>query len=179
MTHHPDRPAAIVRLREATAEDTAVLDTFGSAEVRGDHDFYDADDLADPHGGTFRSGALVISDGSGALLGRLTFHQVAYGPNRRSLAWRIGITVLPAHRGRGIGARAQALLAEQLFATTEANRVEADTDVENTAERRALLAAGFREEGVLRGARWRAGAWRDAVLYARLRDDAPPPGDLH
>ncbi len=161
-----------VVLRAATPTDTPVLDTLGTPEVRTEHDWYDDADLADAHHGVFRSGSRVISDARGTVLGRLTFHQVAYGPNRRSLAWRIGVTVLPAHRGRGIGARAQRLLAEELFATTDAYRVEADTDVTNVAEQRALTAAGFRREGVLRGARWRAGARRDAVLYARLRTDA-------
>ena len=164
---HPDD----ILLRAPTAADTPVLDTFGSREVRGEHDYYDADDLADLHHGTFRAGSRVISDPTGQVLGRVTFHEVAYGPNHGSLAWRIGVTVLPAYRGRGVGARAQRLLADELFATTDAHRVEADTDVANFAERRALVAAGFREEGVLRGARWRAGERRDAVLLARLRTD--------
>lgn len=160
-----------VLLRDAGPGDTAVLDTFASREVRGEHDHYDDADLADLHHGRFRTGSRVISDPTGRVLGRVTFHQVAYGPNRASLAWRIGVTVLPEHRGRGVGARAQRLLADELFATTEAFRVEADTDVSNVAEQRALRAAGFREEGVLRGARWRAGERRDAVLFARLRTD--------
>lgn len=167
----PDDAAPDVVLRPATAADTPLLDTFGSREVRGEHDYYDDDDLADLHHGTFRAGSRVISDQTGQVLGRVTFHEVAYGPNHGSLAWRIGVTVLPQHRGRGIGARAQRLLADELFASTDAFRVEADTDVPNVAERRALTAAGFREEGVLRGARWRAGQRRDAVLFARLRTD--------
>jgi RimJ/RimL family protein N-acetyltransferase len=165
-------PQDEVVLRDATSADTAVLDTFNTYEVRTKHDFYDPEDLADGHRGASKWGSRVISDGEGRLLGRVTFHQVAYGPNRRSLAWRIGVTVLPEHRMRGVGARAQRLLADELFATTDAFRVEADTDVANTAERRALLAAGFREEGVIRGARWRAGARRDAVMFSRLRSDA-------
>ena len=36
---------------------------------------------------------------------------------------------------------------------------------------RALERAGYHREGVLRGAQWRAGAWHDLVLYARLRGD--------
>lgn len=161
-----------VVLRESTPDDTLLLDTFSSHEVRSEHDYYDDDDLGDGHRGASRSGSRVISDAAGAVLGRVTFHQVAYGPNRRSLAWRIGVTVLPEHRGRGVGARAQRILADELFATTDAWRVEADTEVDNVAERRALLAAGFREEGVLRGARWRAGARRDAVMFSRTRSDA-------
>ncbi len=169
MTHDAN---LLIVLREATAADTPTLDTFGDAEVRGQHDFYDSADLADLHGGRSAQGARVISDATGAVLGRVTFHQVAYGPNRRSLAWRIGITVLPEFRGRGIGALAQRLMADELFERTDAHRVEADTDADNLAERRALTSAGFTAEGTLRGARFRAGSYRDAVMFARLRDDA-------
>ena len=160
-----------IHLREATARDTPVLDTFGDAAVRGTHDYYDAADLSDGHEGRFRWASRVISAADGTVVGRVTFHQVAYGPNRRSMAWRIGVTVLPEYRRRGIGSRAQRMIADELFAGSDAFRVEADTDVDNVAERRALVAAGFQEEGVLRGARYRAGARRDAVMYARLRTD--------
>ena len=48
-------------------------------------------------------------------------------------------------------------------------RVEAHTDVENVAEQRALSKAGFTREGVVRGAQWRDGAYRDGLLYSILR----------
>lgn len=174
VTLHPDS-APVSRndivLRAPVAGDTPVLDTFDSWEVRTEHDYYDDDDQADLHTGATRWGIRIISDARGTVLGRLTFHQVAYGPNRRSIAWRIGVTVVPEYRGRGIGTRAQRMITDELFAHTDAWRVEADTDVENTAERRALLAAGFSEEGVLRGARWRAGRRRNVVMFARVRSD--------
>ncbi len=66
----------------------------------------------------------------------------------------------------GIGWRQ---VAEYLFATTNVNRVEASTDVDNLAEQRALEKAGFPREGVLRGAQFRSGAHHD--LFSRLRDD--------
>lgn len=79
--------------------------------------------------------------------------------------------MFPEHRGRGYGSRAQRQLADYLFATRLVERVEATTDVENIAERRALERAGFSQEGVLRHAQFRAGAWRDVFLYSRLRRD--------
>jgi RimJ/RimL family protein N-acetyltransferase len=51
------------------------------------------------------------------------------------------------------------------------NRVEASTDIENAAEARALEKAGFRREGVVRGAQFRAGAYHDLVLFGKLRSD--------
>ena len=63
-------------------------------------------------------------------------------------------------------------MAAYLFETTDANRVEASTDVENLAEQRALEKAAFVREGINRGAQWRAGAHHDLVLYSKLRGDA-------
>ena len=80
-------------------------------------------------------------------------------------------TSIPAHRRRGYGAEAQALLARYLFDTYTVERVEASTDVENVPEQRALERAGFTREGVLRRAQWRAGDWHDVVLYSKLRGE--------
>ncbi len=85
--------------------------------------------------------------------------------------WRIGCTLLPEHRGRGVGTQAHRRLVEYLFATTPAVRIEADTDVANLAERACLEKVGFTLEGVLRQVGFRAGAWRDVARYSLLRDE--------
>jgi RimJ/RimL family protein N-acetyltransferase len=90
--------------------------------------------------------------------------------------WEIGIALLPEWRGQGIGWRAQALLCDYLFEHTPAQRIQAATHAENTAEQKSLEKAGFTLEGVIRAAEFRAGQWRDGCLYSRLRDD-PPPAD--
>ena len=99
------------------------------------------------------------------------YHAVKHGPGGGSVAYNIGITLLPEHRGRGLGAAAQRLLADYLFAHTRVERVEAGTDVENLAEQRALEKAGFIREGVLRRAQFRDGAFHDMALYSRLRGE--------
>jgi RimJ/RimL family protein N-acetyltransferase len=81
----------------------------------------------------------------------------------------MGIELAPGARGHGYGVEAQALLARYLFEHTEANRVEAMTDIENVAEQRALEKAGFTREGVVRGSQFRAGAHHDLVCYSILR----------
>jgi len=63
------------------------------------------------------------------------------------------------------------MLAEFLFDTTELDRVEATTDVDNVAEQRALEKSGFTREGVTRGAQLRGGVRRDVVHYGLLRSD--------
>lgn len=90
------------------------------------------------------------------------------------IGYRIGIAMLPEYRGRGLGSGAQCLLADHLFWTTLANRVEAGTDLENAAEQRALEKAGFQREGIVRGAGYLEGRFRDGVTYSRLRSDPHP-----
>ena len=127
-----------------------------------------AEAVSAPAGG----GSLVVTDGDDIPVGDVSWRPVAYGPNAGSQAYDIGISIRPESRGRGHGSRAQRLLADYLFATTPVHRVQASTDVDNTAERRALERAGFTAEGVLRGAQWRTGEYHDLVSYARLRTDA-------
>jgi RimJ/RimL family protein N-acetyltransferase len=90
---------------------------------------------------------------------------------RESWYWVMGIGLVPSARGKGYGTIAQRLLVDYLFAHTPAHRIEADTELENIAEQRALEKAGFTREGVLRQVAWRDGAWRDGVVYGILRDD--------
>jgi RimJ/RimL family protein N-acetyltransferase len=77
----------------------------------------------------------------------------------------------PEQRGRGYGSGAQRAAAEYLFAHTPVARVEASTEADNVAERRALLRAGFTEEGVLRRAVFRDGSYRDMVMFSMLREE--------
>jgi RimJ/RimL family protein N-acetyltransferase len=116
------------------------------------------------------SGALLICL-DGKPVGALQWHSVAYGPNQASQALNLGISIEPSARGRGVGSRAQRLLADFLFAHTSVHRVEASTDVTNIGEQFALERAGFTREGVLRGAQFRLGQWHDMISYSRLRTD--------
>lgn len=155
-------------LRPVEPDDDPFVAYTQRPEIAGEFNFFDG---ADDERVATAAGRMVVTLDDGTPIGVVSWHGVAHGPNRRSLAWNVGITIVPEHRGRGHGAAAQRLLAEHLFATTDVNRVEATTDVRNVAEQRALERAGFRREGVLRGAQYRAGAWHDLVLYARLRGD--------
>jgi RimJ/RimL family protein N-acetyltransferase len=112
-------------------------------------------------------GKLVVSVGA-ETAGFVGWTPTGHGAGRyRS----IGIALLPEYRGRGVGTRAQDLLCRYLFAHTAVHRIEAGTQPENTAEQRALRKVGFREEGVLRGAEFRDGAWRDIVIFGLLRGE--------
>ena len=160
----------IVRLRPPTPDDGRFLARMASAEVAGEFNYFgaDVDRLTAADVG---AGRMIIELEDGTLVGDLGWFGVPYGPNWRSVAWRIGCTMDVPYRGRGYGSRAQRLLAEHLFATTSSNRVEADTDVENLAEQRALERAGFTRDGVVRGGQYRGGRWHDLLLYSLLRSD--------
>ena len=116
---------------------------------------------------------LVVALPDGTPAGIVVWKWVALSGPRGCV--QIGILLFPEHRGKGLGTAAQRLLADHLFATTLANRLEATTEIDNVAEQRALERAGFVREGVLRGRGFVRGGWRDGVMYARLRDDPPPP----
>jgi hypothetical protein len=116
----------------------------------------------------------IVEDG--VPVGGISYRPASYGGTVGCLAWNVGIGLVPEARGRGIGSTAQRLLGEFLFATTELDRVEATTDVDNLAEQRALAKAGFTREGVTRGAQLRGGIRRDVVHYGLLRSGPIPPG---
>jgi RimJ/RimL family protein N-acetyltransferase len=173
---------APVRLRDVTLADVELLESWASSpEVRGEFNDFDL-----PPGDwteirealtlgplrNDRNGELIVElVADGTPIGVVSWHDVHYGPGPGSRAWNIGIALIPEHRGHGYGGIAQRLLADELFATTDVNRVEAQTDVDNVAEQRALGKAGFVREGIARGAQFRAGTYHDLVTYARLRHD--------
>lgn len=171
---------ASVRLRDLTIDDADLLDAWVSdPDVRGEfNDFgiepspVDREALAKGPFRNERNGELIIERiADGAPIGAVSWHRVGYGPNAGSAAWNIGISLIPEARGHGFGAEAQRLLADYLFESTEFDRVEASTDVDNLTEQRSLAKAGFVREGLLRGAQGRSGVRHDLVNYARLRGD--------
>jgi RimJ/RimL family protein N-acetyltransferase len=164
-----------VRLRPVEERDLAALERFdiepamtepfqwrGFRDPRGrrrrwEQDGYLGDDDA----------TLVVTDPDGLFMGIVGWTWLVTPGPRGCL--QIGILLAPEHRG--VGTDAQRLLADYLFSTTAANRLEALTEVDNVAEQRALEKAGFTQEGLLRGRGFIRGEWRDGFIYRRLRSD--------
>lgn len=113
----------------------------------------------------------LTADGETTIVGDMSAHSVWYGPTTGSRALSMGISLVEEHRGRGIGAVAQRLLAEELH-DRGVVRVEASTDIANVAEQRALERAGFVLEGVLRGAQVRRDGRHDLQMWSHVRADA-------
>jgi RimJ/RimL family protein N-acetyltransferase len=176
IVNEPPDGGHLVRLRPVTLDEAELLELWQSTEYRGEfNDFgmprrpvwerLKQSGLSDAQGGTL----MVELVADGMPIGTVSWRQVRYGPTPESVAWNIGISLIPEARGRGSGSEAQRMLAAHLFATTPVIRIEAGTDVDNIAEQRALEKAGFQKEGVLRPAQYRPGGWHDLVIYSCVR----------
>lgn len=172
-----------IRLRDVTLADADLLDDWAaSPEIRGEFNDFglgpgDRSSVREAlAAGPLRNeqnGEMIVERVSdGVPIGTVGWHAVHYGPGPGSRAWNIGIALIPEARGQGHGPQAQRMLADHLFQTTDANRVEAQTDVDNLAEQRALEKAGFVREGIARGSQFRAGEYHDLVTFALLRSDS-------
>ena len=126
--------------------------------------------LADD-GGIGPTGGFLAIEADGQWVGYLAWFPEYYGGAAGSQAWRFGMTLLPTVRGRGIGSAATSQLTEYLFQNTPIRRIETCVDPDNEASRRMLERCGYLREGLLRQAEFRAGRWRDLLIYAQLRED--------
>lgn len=169
---------ALVRLRDVKLADAEMVDWLNDQKEPGGFNDFGLPMMPTPRDALTRgplrneySGNLLIERLDGEAVGTVQWRPVHYGPPTESRAWNIGIELKPQARGQGLGGEAQRLLAGWLFVATDANRIEAQTDIENVAEQRSLEKAGFTREGVTRGSQFRMGAYHDLVLYSRLRNE--------
>jgi ribosomal-protein-alanine N-acetyltransferase len=99
----------------------------------------------------------------GQYAGQLTIGNVTHGALRS--AW-IGYWVHSEVTSGGVATGALALGLDHCFGPVMLHRVEATVRPENTASRKVLAKAGFREEGLLRRYLDVDGGWRDHLLVA-------------
>jgi RimJ/RimL family protein N-acetyltransferase len=165
-----------VTLRPVMEDDLSWLASLtGGPAAMGPYEWHG---WSDPHqlGRSWAESGLLSDDGGVLIVlhgtdrvGLVDWRKAQTG--RAAFSWSIGIGLAPECRGHGYGSEAQRLLVRYLFAHTPVNRVEATTEIGNVAEQRALEKAGFTREGVLRGASFRQGRYRDDVIYSVLRDE--------
>jgi ribosomal-protein-alanine N-acetyltransferase len=110
---------------------------------------------------------LVIADRvNNAYLGEMMLAPSEHGVGE------VGCCVVPAARGRGVATEALRLLTDWSFTTLGLGRVQVFVATENTPALALAEAAGFEREGVLRSY-WEIDAERvDAVVLARIRENA-------
>jgi RimJ/RimL family protein N-acetyltransferase len=92
----------------------------------------------------------------------------------------VGVTAVLAaeFRGTGLFQEAARRVLDGLFGPLGVHRVEVRVDVRNARANGALRKLGATQEGVLRHAQFRDGAYRDHVLWAMVAGDRVTGRDL-
>lgn len=113
-------------------------------------------------------------DESGTAIGGTSL----WGIDTHSSVAHLGIELVPSVRGRGFGVDAVRVMCHYAFAVRGMHRLGLETLETNTGMRKAALAAGFTEEGRLRGSAFVVGERLDEVLYGMLASEwrAADPG---
>jgi RimJ/RimL family protein N-acetyltransferase len=109
----------------------------------------------------------IAEPGSDVCRGQVYVRDVDWDNDRAEL----GIWLAPQARGRGMAAPALRMAVRWLLANTELERVQVTTTPDNEPMIRAARAAGFVDEGVLRGYMRIGGRRADAKVLSLLPDD--------
>ena len=109
----------------------------------------------------------VTTGGSDALEGVVIVHHVEPDHGRAEL----GFWVLHDVRGRGLGARAVALVVDWLFAEAGLRRIELRTSPDNRGAQALAQRLGFTHEGVMRRRDVERGVAVDVVWFGLLREE--------
>ena len=105
----------------------------------------------------------AITEAGGEALGRLALFV------RREGVAEIGLLLRRAAQGRGLAAKALALVDGYAFNDLGLHRVYADVDVDNAASLALFERAGYQREGLLRG-HWNTHIGvRDSVILGKVR----------
>jgi ribosomal-protein-alanine N-acetyltransferase len=107
-----------------------------------------------------------------ALVGGLTIANVRRGVAQ---AGSLGYWMGEPYARRGYMTAAVRAAAPFAFGALSLHRLEAACIPTNSASTRLLERCGFAREGLARRYLCINGVWQDHLLYARLRDDPPPP----
>lgn len=122
-------------------------------------------------GGTLANGRIDLGvEADGRLVGHVEARQSA-GAMPPGV-FELGISIFEADRGRGYGRHAVEALTDLLVREHAAYRVQASTDVRNSAMRAVLERLDYTCEGVMRGFMPTPDGGRaDFALYGLTRDD--------
>jgi RimJ/RimL family protein N-acetyltransferase len=94
-----------------------------------------------------------------------------FGVDELARHGEVGLTLLPEHRGQGLGQDVLRVLLGYAFRSRNLRRVRLQSLASNERALGAYRAVGFAEEGRLREHAWVEGAYEDIVLLAVLRAD--------
>jgi RimJ/RimL family protein N-acetyltransferase len=106
----------------------------------------------------------VVELATGHLAGEALLWSI--DPHNRTA--HIGISLLPAFRGRRLGTDVVRVLCRYGFAIRGLHRLQAETLADNVAMIQAAVRAGFTREGILRRSAWVNGDFMDEVILGLL-----------
>ncbi|HTU74519.1 MAG TPA: GNAT family protein [Trebonia sp.] len=106
----------------------------------------------------------VVELATGELAGEALLWSI--DPHNR--AGHVGISLLPAFRGRGLGTDVVQVLCHYGFALRGLQRLQVETLADNDAMIATAAAAGFVREGTLRRSAWVSGEFADEVILGLL-----------
>ncbi|MUL84788.1 MULTISPECIES: GNAT family N-acetyltransferase [unclassified Mycolicibacterium] len=177
---HPSLPVgAIALLRPWRLSDAdAVVDAFRDPEIQRWHvRRADSGDEARQWINDWKAGwadeaqlnwALVDHAGD-SLMGRVSLKSVDMHDGSAGVAYWMA----PAWRGRGLCSQAVTALCQWAFHEAGFHRIGLEHSVANPASCRVAAKAGFRPEGIRRGAALHSDGWHDMHAHALLADEAP------
>jgi ribosomal-protein-serine acetyltransferase len=113
--------------------------------------------------------AAIVLDGR--IVGGAGFHAVDWLNRSSSIGYWLAVDAV----GRGLMTGAVRALLDYAFGVWNLHRVIIEAVVDNARSRAIPERLGFREEATLREAKLVGGRYQDAVLYAMLAPDWPPP----
>ena len=114
--------------------------------------------------GTWLQLAIVVA-ATGIMVGDCRMHFRADDPRQVE----VGITLSPAHQGRGYATETVEALLGFVFGVLGKHRVSAVTDAENVAAASLFRRLGFRQEAHFVEHLWFKGGWGSEYVFAMLR----------
>ena len=107
---------------------------------------------------------VIVERQSGEIVGDCGIHFQSDEPRQVEL----GVTMAPAHQGRGLAAEALGSVLDYVFGSLGKHRVVAVTDAKNAAAAGLFRRLGFRQEAHFVEHVWFKGAWGSEYLFALL-----------
>ena len=115
---------------------------------------------------------LLVAEVDGQVVGSAGLHPD--GPKlRRRHAWHLGISVLPAFQGRGVGSALMAAMCDYADRWAGVLRLELTVFVDNERAIALYRRFGFETEGRMRAYALRDGVYVDTFAMARLHPSPP------
>ena len=105
--------------------------------------------------------------------GELAGEALLWGIDLHNRSAHLGISLLPAWRGRGLGRDTVRVLCRYGFSIRGMHRLQMETLTDNHAMITVAESLGFTREGTIRGGSWVNGEWADDVVFGMLDTEFP------